>query len=54
MISKIANKILETRHQRGSVPNLKGGELAVVELKALEDCQNERREMRIFVARPLA
>ncbi len=43
---------LETKHQRGSVPNLRGEELAVVELNTLEDRENEYRETRIFRCAP--
>ena len=43
-ISKIANKVLEKRQLRGSVPNFKARTLAVYKLKGKENCENEHRE----------
>ena len=43
-ISKIANKVLDKRWLRGSVPNFKTKALAVRKLKGKENCENELRE----------
>ena len=43
-ISKIANKVLEKRQRRGSVPNFKTRALAVWKLKGKENCKNEHRD----------
>ena len=49
MISKIANKVLEKRQRRGSVPNFKTRALAVWKLKGKENCENEHRETASFM-----
>ena len=46
---KIANKILEKRPLRGSVPNFKTNALAVRNLKGKENCENEHRETASFM-----
>ena len=48
-ISKIANKVLEKRQRRQSVPNFKTRALAVWKLKGKENCENEHREMASFM-----
>ena len=48
-ISKIANKILEKRQRRGSVPNFKTRTLAVWKLKGKENCESEHRETASFM-----
>ena len=48
-ISKIANKLLEKRQRRGSVPNFKTRALAVWKLKGKENCENEHRETASFM-----
>ena len=49
MLSKIANRILEKRQRRGSVPNFKTKALAVQKLKGKENCENEHRETASFM-----
>ena len=48
-ISKIANKVLEKRQWRGSVPNFETKALVVWKLKGKENCENEHRETASFM-----
>ena len=47
--TKIANKVLEKRQLRESVPNFKTKALAVQKLKGKEKCENEHRETASFM-----
>ena len=49
MLSKTANKVLEKRQLRGSMPNFKTKALAVWKLKGKENCEDEHRETASFV-----
>ena len=46
---KIANKVLEKRQLRRSVPNFKTKALAVWKLKGKENWENEHRETASFI-----
>ena len=48
-ISKIANKILENRQLRGSVPNFKTKALAVWKIKGKENWENKHRKTTSFM-----
>ena len=48
-LTKIANKVLERRQLRGSLPNFKTKALAIQKLKGKENCENEHRETDRFL-----
>ena len=48
-VYKIANRVLDKRQLKGSVPNFKTKALAVWKLKGKENCENEHRETVSFM-----